>query len=77
MRCPLVTSFGDGAGRGRIVAAVSRSVARLRQSGLRAAEHVLFTFLEAIPVGVFIARPGGRPYYANREAVRLLGRGVR
>ena len=27
-------------------------------------------------MGVFIALPGGRPHYANREAVRLLGRGV-
>jgi signal transduction histidine kinase len=27
-------------------------------------------------VGVFIALPGGQPFYANPEAVRLLGRGV-
>ena len=59
-----------------IVAAHSGSVTGLRQSGLRGAEDVLFAFLEAIPAGIFITRPGGRPYYANREAVRLLGRGV-
>jgi PAS domain S-box-containing protein len=59
-----------------IVAARSGSVARLHQSDLRGAEQVLFTFLEGIPVGIFIARTGARPYYANREAVRLLGRGV-
>ena len=35
-----------------------------------------FHFLDHLPVGIFIALPGGRPYYANREAVRLLGRGV-
>src|SRR2546422_3766085 len=35
-----------------------------------------FHYLDALPVGIFIALPGGRPYYANREAVRLLGRGV-
>jgi PAS domain S-box-containing protein len=35
-----------------------------------------FHFLDALPVGIFIALPGGVPYYANREAVRLLGRGV-
>src|ERR1700730_7317511 len=29
-----------------------------------------------MPVGVFIALPGGRPSYANPEAVRLLGRGI-
>jgi PAS domain-containing protein len=59
-----------------IVAASSGSVARLRQSDLRDAEDVLFPLLEGIPVGIFIVRSGGRPYYANREAVRLLGRGV-
>jgi signal transduction histidine kinase len=37
---------------------------------------VLFPLLEGIPVGIFIVRSGGQPYYANREAVRLLGRGV-
>jgi PAS domain S-box-containing protein len=35
-----------------------------------------FHFLDALPVGIFIAEPGGRPRYANREAVRLLGRGL-
>ena len=54
-----------------IVAASSGSVARQQQSDLRGAEDVLFPLLEGIPVGIFIVRPGGRPYYANREAVRL------
>jgi PAS domain S-box-containing protein len=35
-----------------------------------------FHFLDALPVGIFIALPGGRPWYANLEAMRLLGRGV-
>src|SRR5205807_8574118 len=39
-------------------------------------EPRLFQFLDAMPVGVFIGLPGGRPYYANDEAVRILGRGV-
>ena len=38
--------------------------------------QMAFTFLDALPVGVFIFLPDGRPYYANREAMRLLGRGV-
>ena len=59
-----------------IVAARSGSAARLQQPDLRGAEHVLFPFLDGIPVGIFIVRPGGHPYYANREAVRLLGRGA-
>ena len=39
-------------------------------------EHRLFQFLDAIPAGVFIASPGGLPYYVNRESERVLGRGV-
>ena len=42
----------------------------------RDGEHRLFQFLDAIPAGVFIASPGARPYYANRESERVLGRGV-
>ena len=59
-----------------IVAARSGSAGRLHQPDLRGAEHVLFPFLDGIPVGIFIVRPGGHPYYANSEAVRLLGRGA-
>ncbi|MEA2826626.1 MAG: hypothetical protein QOG43_1065 [Actinomycetota bacterium] len=32
--------------------------------------------LDAIPIGVFVATPDGQPHYANREAARLLGRGI-
>lgn len=42
----------------------------------REGEHRLFQFLDAMPVGVFIASPGGKPYYANDESERLLGRGI-
>jgi PAS domain S-box-containing protein len=45
-------------------------------NGTAARERWLFQFLDAMPVGVFIGLPGGRPYYANDEAVRILGRGV-
>src|SRR5258708_4476370 len=40
------------------------------------ARRRLEKFLEAMPVGVFIVTPDGNPYYANREAERLLGRGI-
>jgi len=33
-------------------------------------------FLDAMPIGLFVATSDGRPRYANREAARLLGRGV-
>ena len=45
------------------------------QNGSAGCDKGPFHFLDALPVGIFIALPGGVPYYANREAVRLLGRG--
>ncbi|HEY2666952.1 MAG TPA: PAS domain-containing protein, partial [Actinomycetota bacterium] len=45
-------------------------------NGTAARDRWLFQFLDAMPVGVFIGLPGGRPYYANDEAIRILGRGV-
>jgi PAS domain S-box-containing protein len=47
-----------------------------RRRAARESEQQLFQFLDALPVAVFIASPGGRPYYANDEATRVLGRGV-
>ena len=35
-------------------------------------ERRMFQFLDAMPVGVIIARPDGKPYYANAEGMRLL-----
>ena len=51
-------------------------VATQPQNGFPDSERGPFHFLDALPVGIFIALPGGRPWYANREAVRLLGRGL-
>jgi PAS domain S-box-containing protein len=33
-------------------------------------------FLDAVPIGIFVTTPDGHPHYVNREAERLLGRGV-
>lgn len=41
-----------------------------------ASRRRLEQFLDAIPIGVFVATPDGRPSYANREAERLLGKGL-
>jgi PAS domain S-box-containing protein len=62
---------------GRRQVAVAESA---RQAGAelaaRESEQRLFQFLDFMPVAVFIALPGGQPYYANDEAERVLGRGV-
>ena len=62
--------------RGRRMARADTTRAAEAETAARASETLLFQFLDAMPVGVFIATPGGRPYYANHEAERLLGRGV-
>jgi diguanylate cyclase (GGDEF)-like protein/PAS domain S-box-containing protein len=43
---------------------------------LRESEHKLIQFLEAMPVGVFVFDANGCPYYANRLAQQLIGKGV-
>ena len=45
-------------------------------SELRASESQMRQFLEAVPIGIGIVDAAGRPYYANQQAVQLLGKGV-
>ena len=33
-------------------------------------------FLEAVPVGIGVVDTLGRPYYANQQAIQLLGKGI-
>jgi PAS domain S-box-containing protein len=43
---------------------------------VRENERKLTQFLEAIPVGVSVLDAEGKPYYINRAAIQLLGKGV-
>ena len=43
---------------------------------VHASERRLTQFLEAIPVGIGVLDASGQPYYANRTAIELLGKGV-
>src|SRR4028119_1781471 len=43
---------------------------------VRESENRLGQFLEAIPVGVTVLDASGKPYYINRAAIQLLGKGV-
>jgi PAS domain S-box-containing protein len=56
-------------------AAISIENAKL-YSDLRESESRLTQFLEAVPVGVAILNAAGKPYYVNRVAQQLLGKGV-
>ena len=39
-------------------------------------EHRLFQYLEAVPLGIFVADKTGKPYYINAAAKRILGQGL-
>ena len=43
---------------------------------VRESENRLAQFLEAIPVGVSVLDASGKPYYSNRVAIQLFGKGV-
>jgi len=47
-----------------------------RERKLRQSERKLAQFLEAMPVGVFVANTDGQPYYINSRAQQLLGKGI-
>jgi PAS domain S-box-containing protein len=63
----------DGRRRLAVAEAAKLSSAEL---AARESERRLFRFLNALPIGVFITSPGGRPYYANDEGKRLLGQRI-
>jgi PAS domain S-box-containing protein len=46
------------------------------EAAARDKEQLLFQFLEAVPAGLLITEPGGHPYFVNRHATTILGRGV-
>lgn len=58
--------------RSRRVAASERRLAETEATSRRRLQQ----FLDAMPIGVFVATADGYPRYANREAERLLGRGI-
>ncbi|BCL38312.1 AAA family ATPase [Nostoc sp. MS1] len=45
-------------------------------SKLQKSESQMAQFLEAVPVGIGVVDTLGRPYYANQQAIQLLGKGI-
>jgi PAS domain S-box-containing protein len=58
-------------GQAAIAIANAQLYAQVRQR-----ENQLTQFLDAMPVGVFIADGGGRPFYTNQKGKEILGQGV-
>ncbi|HWP83006.1 MAG TPA: response regulator [Bacteroidota bacterium] len=58
--------------------AIARDITERRRAedALKENERRLFQFLEAIPAGIYILNADGKPYYANRAAQEILGRGI-
>lgn len=49
---------------------------RYQVTRVRNSRSVLEAFLDAVPVGLFVVDPKGRPFYVNRTSRELLGRGI-
>jgi PAS domain S-box-containing protein len=73
----LAAWLAQQADRGRQVAMAETARRATAELAARESENLLFRFLDALPVGVHITLPDGRPYYFNGQAERLLGQGAR
>jgi PAS domain S-box-containing protein len=76
----LMTWLAQHANAGRreargLTAALQEEMERreLAERSVRDSELLLFQLLDAVPVGLFICTPDGRPYFANQVANTLLG----
>lgn len=59
-----------------LVYAYARAIRSLVSKLEEEQQQVTFRVIEQVPVGIFVAKPDGKPYYVNRHAQKLLGRGV-
>jgi PAS domain S-box-containing protein len=63
--------------RGRTRLAWAEAERRAKaEARAKASESRMFQFLDAIPAAAFATLADGQPYYANQEAVRILGQGL-
>ncbi len=53
-----------------------RTEVQRQAAKLHAHRALLFTFLEAVPIGIYVLDGSGTPCFANRKAVEILGRGI-
>jgi diguanylate cyclase (GGDEF)-like protein/PAS domain S-box-containing protein len=58
--------------------AAIRENVRLRrvENSMRDSENRTIQFLNALPVGIFVMEANGTPYFANKSAEQILGRGL-
>lgn len=45
-----------------------------KQLTIKEGDRQLITFLETLPIGIFVITPEGKPFYANTAAEKILGR---
>lgn len=50
---------------------------RQMENALRASEQRTYKMLEALPVGIFVMTADGRPFYSNKKAQELMGKGIK
>lgn len=74
----VIIAHKNAAGEVTHFSTVLRDISESKQveATLRESEQRLLRFLDALPFGVFVVEPDGRPVYANRSATELLGKGI-
>lgn len=80
-RTLLFIAFGGLAGflilLGVFIALTSENQRRTKaEQEVRHSEQRFIKFLEAVPAGIYILTADGKPYYANEEAKKILGKGI-
>ncbi len=59
-----------------LIYAYARAIRSLVRKLEEEQQQVTFRLIEQVPVGIFVIKPDGRPYYVNQHAQKLLGRGI-
>jgi len=68
---------GSPAGNDRLFL-IARNITQYKEHEklIQESESRLHQFLEAVPIGIYVLRAGGVPFFANRMAIELLGKGI-
>ncbi len=72
-----ISTFEDTT-EGPVLITVQEDITERKQieNELKEWEQQLFRFIEAMPIGVFVLTGDGQPYYANKTAQTILGKGI-
>ena len=73
-----VTTLFDETGNVNGYLGIAKDISSLveTENKLKESERLLGEFLESLPIGIFIVKNDGVPFYANKRSFELLGKGI-